>query len=48
MAHGALMFAREQVGPKHPARRLVWAQEVLFWSCVCMGGYGVYLALAAV
>jgi hypothetical protein len=48
MAHGALMFAREQVGPRHPIRRLVWAQEVLFWSCVGVGGYGVYLALAAV
>src|SRR5947209_10228224 len=48
MAHGALMFAREQVGPKHPARRLVWAQEVLFWSCVGAGGCGVYLALTAV
>jgi hypothetical protein len=48
MAHGALLFAREQVAPAHPIRRLVWAQEVLFWSCVGVGGYGVYLALAAV
>lgn len=48
MAHGALMFAREQVGPRHPARRLVWAQEVFFWSCVLGGGYGVYLLLRAV
>jgi transposase InsO family protein len=48
MAHGALMFAREQVAPAHPMRRFVWAQEVLFWSCVGAGGYGVYLALAAV
>ena len=48
MAHGALTFAREQVAPAHPVRRLVWAQEVLFWGCVCVGGYGVYLALAAV
>lgn len=48
MAHGALVFAREQVAPAHPMRRLVWAQEVLFWSCVLGGGYGVYLALAAV
>jgi hypothetical protein len=48
MAHGALVFAREQVAPAHPMRRLVWAQEVLFWSCVAGGGYGVYLALAAV
>ncbi|HEY0172591.1 MAG TPA: J domain-containing protein [Pyrinomonadaceae bacterium] len=48
MAHGALAFAREQVGPRHPARRLVWAQEVFFWSCVVGGGYGVYLLLRAV
>ena len=48
MAHGALTFAREQVAPAHPMRRLVWAQEVLFWSCVVGGGYGVYLALVSV
>jgi hypothetical protein len=48
MAHGALMFAREKVGPKHPVRRFVWAQEVLFWSSVVCGGYGVYLILRAV
>ena len=48
MAHGALAFAREQVRPDHPARRLVWAQEVFFWACVAGGGYGVYLLLRAV
>lgn len=48
IAHGALAFARETVGPEHFARRFVWAQEVFFWSCVAAGGYGVYLALAAV
>ncbi|MDT7810038.1 MAG: molecular chaperone DnaJ [Acidobacteriota bacterium] len=48
MAHGALMFAREQVGPAHPVRRLVWAQEVFFWASVVGGGYGVYLMLKAV
>ena len=48
MAHGALTFAREQVGPRHPVRRLVWAQEVFFWSCVAGGGYGLYLLLRAV
>jgi hypothetical protein len=48
MAHGALVFARERVAPKHPARRFVWAQEVAFWSCVCAGAYGVYLVLASV
>lgn len=48
MAHGALTFAREQVRPGHPARRLVWAQECFFWACVAGGGYGVYLVLMAV
>ncbi|HEX8291292.1 MAG TPA: DnaJ domain-containing protein [Pyrinomonadaceae bacterium] len=48
MAHGALTFAREQVRPGHPARRLVWAQEVFFWACVASGGYVVYLLLRAV
>jgi hypothetical protein len=48
MAHGALAFARSRVGPGHPARRLVWAQEVFFWSCVLGGGYGFYLLLRAV
>ena len=48
MAHGALTFARERVGPRHPARRLVWAQEVFFWACVASGGYVVYLLLRAV
>ena len=48
MAHGALMFAREQVKEAHPLRRLVWAQEVFFWACVVSGGYVVYLLLRAV
>ena len=48
MAHGALSFARDAVAPDHFARRLVWAQELFFWSCVAAGGYGVYWALASV
>jgi hypothetical protein len=48
MGHGALTFARSRVGPKHLARRFVWAQEVAFWSCVCAGVYGVYVLLAAI
>jgi curved DNA-binding protein CbpA len=48
MAHGAMTFAREQVRPGHPARRLVWAQELFFWACVLSGGYVVYLLLRAV
>ena len=48
MAHGALAFARGAVAPQHPVRRLVWAQELVFWACVLFGAYGVYLGLAAV
>jgi curved DNA-binding protein CbpA len=48
MGHGALTFARSRVGPKHPARRFVWAQELAFWSCVCAGVYVVYLLLTAI
>ncbi|HYH85898.1 MAG TPA: J domain-containing protein, partial [Pyrinomonadaceae bacterium] len=48
MAHGALTFARETVGPKHFARRFVWAQEVVFWSCVAGGGYIIYFLLTAI
>ncbi|MBC7931809.1 MAG: J domain-containing protein [Rubrivivax sp.] len=48
MAHGALTFAREAVGPKHFVRRFVWAQEVLFWTCVAGGVYCVYFLLAAI
>jgi DnaJ domain len=48
MAHGAVVFAREAFAPGHFARRFVWAQELLFWTCVAAGGYGVYWALTAV
>ncbi len=48
MAHGALTFARESVGPTHPVRRFVWAQELAFWSCVASIIYGVYLAMTAI
>lgn len=47
MGHGALSFARSRVGPRHPARRFVWAQELVFWSCVVGGVYVVYLLLNA-
>lgn len=47
MGHGALTFAREKVGPKNPMRRFVWAQEVVFWSSVAAGCYGVFLILSA-
>jgi curved DNA-binding protein CbpA len=47
MGHGALSFARSQVGPRHVARRFVWAQELAFWTLVVGGLYGVYLLLKA-
>jgi hypothetical protein len=48
MAHAALAYAREGYAPTHPARRLIWAQETLFWSAVVGGGYGLYLLLTAI
>jgi hypothetical protein len=48
MGHGALTFARSKVGPRHPARKFVWAQELVFWTGVGAGVYGVYLIMAAV
>jgi curved DNA-binding protein CbpA len=48
MAHAALAYAREGYAPTHPARRLAWAQETLFWSAVAGGGYGLYVLLTAI
>jgi hypothetical protein len=48
MAHAALAFAREEYAPTHPARRLAWAQETVFWLSVAGGGYGLYLLLTAI
>jgi hypothetical protein len=48
MAHAALACAREGYAPAHPARRLAWAQETLFWSAVAGGGYGLYVLLTAI
>ena len=48
MAHAALAYAREGYAPAHPARRLVWAQEMLFWSAVAGGGYALYVLLTAI
>jgi len=48
MAHAALAHAREGYAPAHPARRLVWAQETVFWSAVAGGGYGLYVLLTAI
>lgn len=48
MAHAALAYAREGYAPEHPARRLAWAQEMLFWLAVAGGGYALYLLLTAI
>ncbi|HEY1403472.1 MAG TPA: DnaJ domain-containing protein [Pyrinomonadaceae bacterium] len=48
MAHAALAYAREGYAPAHPARRLAWAQETLFWSAVAGGGYGLYVLLTVI
>ena len=48
MAHGALRFARERARPRWLFGRLVWAQELVFWSFVCAGVYGVYRLLTAI
>jgi curved DNA-binding protein CbpA len=48
MAHAALAYARESYAPTHLARRLAWAQEMLFWSAVAGGGYGLYVLLTAI
>jgi hypothetical protein len=48
MAHAALACAREGYAPTHPARRLAWAQETLFWLTVAGGGYGLYVLLTMI
>ena len=48
MAHSAMTNARESLRDSHPAHRFRTAQEIVFWSIVCGGGYGVYLILTAI
>ncbi len=48
MAHSAMTNARRSLRDSHPARRFRAAQEILFWSVVGGGGYGVYLILTAI
>jgi hypothetical protein len=48
MAHAALACARAGYAPAHPARRLAWAQETLFWAAVAGGGYTLYVLLTAI
>ena len=48
MIRSTLLAVRGLLPEKHPARRLTFIQEALFWSIVCGGVYGLYLVLAAV
>ena len=48
LAHSAMTNARESLRDAHPARRFRAAQEIIFWSAICGGGYGVYLILTAI
>jgi curved DNA-binding protein CbpA len=45
IAHSAVDNARASVRHSHPARRFRAAQELMFWSLVVCGGYGVYVIL---
>lgn len=44
-AHQALVFARKSLREPHPASRYVWLQELIFWSIVCGGAYGIYVLM---
>ena len=47
LAHSAVRNARESLRASHPARRFRAAQELMFWSLVFAGVYGLYLILTA-
>lgn len=47
IAHSAVDNARNLLSRSHPARRFRAAQELMFWSLVAGGGFGVYLILTA-
>lgn len=48
IAHSAITNARAALRPSHPAKRFRTAQEVMFWTIICAGGYGLYLILTAI
>ena len=48
LAHSAMTNARESLSATHPARRFRAAQEIIFWSAVGGGAFGVYLILTAI
>lgn len=43
MGHAAIAQARESLTESHPLRRFRVVQEIVFWSLIAGGGYGVYL-----
>jgi curved DNA-binding protein CbpA len=48
IAHSAMTNARESFSVTHPSRRFRAAQEIVFWSLVFGGGYGIYLILTTI
>jgi curved DNA-binding protein CbpA len=46
MAHSVMLAARGRLRLSHPARRYTKVQEALFWSAVCVCGYGLYIVLS--
>ena|SRR5438045_3904009 len=48
MAHNVMRIVRESFDHQHLFRRLRWLQELIFWSTVSAGGYGIYLILVSV
>jgi hypothetical protein len=46
LAHSVMLAVRGTFAVSHPARRYAGVQEVVFWSAVCGGGYGLYLVLS--
>ena len=48
MAHSAMTNARASFAASHPVRRLRAIQEIVFWSIICGGVYGVYLIMTTI
>ena len=48
IAHSAMTNARASFAMAHPARRFRAAQEIVFWSLVFGGVYGLYLIMTTI
>ena len=46
LAHGAMLSFKESLPPSNPLRRYLVLREVLFWTIVGSGGFGLYLMLS--